>query len=252
MTVGAPPGWELVGDSGPAAALHRRAALSLQAGDGPLRRCVRLVEASDRCVVLGSTQDPAVLDHDRLAAAGLSWTRRRSGGSAVVVGPGEGAWVEVLVPAGDPLWRDDIGHAARWLGRCWVQALRTTGWEGVAAWDGPLVRSAWSPLICFAGLGPGEVTVGGRKVVGVSQRRTRAGALFQCAVLARWAPAELLGVMALDAATRASAVVAVEAAALGLGMAATGAAVDAFVASLPGRSEPAGRRDGRIAAEEAG
>ena len=45
--------------------------------------------------------------------------------------------------------------------------------------------------VCFAGLGPGEVTVDGRKVVGISQRRTRAWARFQCAALGRWDPAAL-------------------------------------------------------------
>jgi lipoate-protein ligase A len=44
----------------------------------------------------------------------------------------------------------------------------------------------WSRSVCFAGLGPGEVTVGGRKVVGISQRRRRDGALFQCAALLAW------------------------------------------------------------------
>ena len=48
--------------------------------------------------------------------------------------------------------------------------------------------TAWSKLVCFAGLGPGEVTVAGAKVVGMGQRRTRAGALFQCAALLEWAP----------------------------------------------------------------
>jgi hypothetical protein len=40
--------------------------------------------------------------------------------------------------------------------------------------------------VCFAGLGPGEVTRNGAKVVGISQRRTRHAARFQCAVLHRW------------------------------------------------------------------
>jgi lipoate-protein ligase A len=55
--------------------------------------------------------------------------------------------------------------------------------------------SAWSGRICFAGLGPGEVTVNGRKVVGVSQRRTRKGALFQTAALLRWDPGRLVDLL---------------------------------------------------------
>ena len=53
--------------------------------------------------------------------------------------------------------------------------------------------------MCFAGIGPGEVTVDGRKVVGLAQRRTRAGALFQCAALLRWDPKEMARLAGLDA-----------------------------------------------------
>ena len=57
---------------------------------------------------------------------------------------------------------------------------------------GGLVATPWSRQVCFAGLGPGEVTVAGRKVVGVAQRRTRHGARFQVAALLRWDPAALV------------------------------------------------------------
>lgn len=67
-------------------------------------------------------------------------------------------------------------------------------------------RREWSSLVCFAGLAGGEVTgAGGRKVVGISQRRTRHGSLFQCACLLRWAPADLLSLLALRPADRARA-----------------------------------------------
>ena len=82
--------------------------------------------------------------------------------------------------------------------------------------------------MCFAGLGPGEVTVDGRKVVGISQRRTRAAARFQCVVLERWDPDAVVAL--LDPAVRP---------AVPLGPVASGAGVDlptladAFVAHLP-------------------
>jgi lipoate-protein ligase A len=68
-----------------------------------------------------------------------------------------------------------------------------------------MVQTAWSRLVCFAGLAPGEVTVGGRKVVGVAQRRTRRHARFQCAVLHRWDPQPLLDVLSLAPDERRSA-----------------------------------------------
>ena len=101
--------------------------------------------------------------------------RRRSGGGAVLVGPGQAVWIDVVVPAGDPLWADDVGRAGWWLGEVWAAALAAAGLPGGEVWRGAQVRSAWSDRVCFAGLGAGEVTVGGRKVVGISQRRTRAG-----------------------------------------------------------------------------
>ena len=123
---------------------------------------------------------------------GTPIVRRRSGGGAVLVEPGGLVWVDAFVPAGDPLWDDDVGRAFAWFGEVWSAALADAGVPGARAHDGALVATAWSRLVCFAGLGPGEVTLDGAKVVGMSQRRTRAGALFQSAALLEWRPAGLL------------------------------------------------------------
>jgi len=50
--------------------------------------------------------------------------------------------------------------------------------------------------VCFAGLGSGEVSVGDRKIVGMSQRRTRDWARFQCLVHRRFEPDDSLDVLA--------------------------------------------------------
>lgn len=167
-------------------------------------------------MVLGSAQPERSVDLAAAAAAGVEVVRRRSGGGAVLVGPGQVVWVDLVVPAGDPLWSADVGRAMWWVGDLWVAALADVGVEGVAAWHGALRRSRWSDLVCFAGLGPGEVTVRGAKVVGVSQRRTRAGALLQCAALRSWQPEALLGLLALSAAERAQATAELRDVALGL------------------------------------
>jgi len=143
-------------------------------------RSVSLCLVERPALVLGSTQSP---DTVTAPSAALEVVRRRSGGGAVLVEPGRLAWVEVVVPAGDPLWHHDVGRASWWLGDAWAQVVAELGSGGaVAVHRGAMVSSLWSARVCFAGLGPGEVTVEGRKVVGISQRRTRAGALFQCAV----------------------------------------------------------------------
>ena len=165
------------------------------------RRSVTICEATGPAVVLGSTQPRSHV----LARADLDVVRRRSGGGAVLVGPAGPLWVEVVVPAGDPLWEADVGRAFWWLGEAWAAALADLGSEG-AVHRGGLVVSRWSPMVCFAGLGPGEVSVGGRKVVGMAQRRVRQGTLLQCAADLGWDPAPLLDVLALDAEERRAAV----------------------------------------------
>ena len=180
---------------GTAAELHDPGATRV---DG---RLVRVCEVTSPTIVLGSTQP----DRHVRADAGVPVVHRRSGGGAVWVAPGDPVWVDVVVPAGDPLWDDDVGRATWWLGDAWAVALNDLGMRGAAVHRGPLVRTRWSTHVCFAGLGPGEVTVEGRKMVGLAQRRTRAGALFQCAVPCRWDPAPLLAALDLTGEERAAA-----------------------------------------------
>lgn len=164
-------------------------------------RSVTWCEATAPAVVLGSTQPAPGPGPD----PGVAVVRRRSGGGAVLVAPGRLVWADVVLPAGDPLWHDDVGRAAWWLGEAWAAALADLGVPSPEVHRGGLVRTAWSALVCFAGLGPGEVTVAGRKAVGLAQRRTRHGALFQCAVPLAWDPAPLLAALGLPPAELAAA-----------------------------------------------
>ncbi len=189
-------------------------------------------------VVLGSTQVPEKIDTDRARAAQVDVVRRRGGGGAVLVAPGALVWVDVLVPAGDPLWDPDVGRAFGWLGRAWATALADVGVSGAQVHGGRLLTTPWSAAVCFAGLGPGEVTVGGAKVVGMCQRRTRSGALFQCAALLAWAPDRLLDVLDLTADDRRRGGAELERVARGIDVEAE-ALVDALVARLP-RPTPTG------------
>jgi lipoate-protein ligase A len=126
---------------------------------------------------------------------GIEVVRRRSGGGAVYVAPGGELWVDVVVPRGDDLWDDDVGRATYWLGDAWATAIG----DRAVVHRGAMVHHEWSALVCFAGLGPGEVTVDGRKVVGISQRRTREAARFQCVAYERWDPQPLVDLLHLDA-----------------------------------------------------
>lgn len=136
-------------------------------------------------IVLGSRQRDDVLDLAACRRRGWQLVRRRSGGAAVLLVPDSIVWIDVVLPHG--FAPDDVRGSMVWIGERWVTALRAEG--SVADTDadlddlqvhvGGMVRSAWSELVCFAGLGPGEVLHGGRKLVGLSQRRTRHGIRVQ-------------------------------------------------------------------------
>jgi lipoate-protein ligase A len=191
----------------------------------------RLCHVTDAALVLGSTQHDHVVDAGAVTRRGIDVVRRRSGGGAVLVEPGAQVWLDLWVPSGDPLWRADVGEAFAWLGEAWARALGTFGIHGTVH-TGGLRPGPWGTLVCFAGVGPGEVLVGGRKVVGMSQRRTRAGARFHTAALLRWSPAELLALIAIGERRRAEGAAELEqvAAALPLDAGELGRAV---VAELP-------------------
>lgn len=154
----------------------------------PDRRLVRHAVATAPALVLGSTQPATDADEAAAAAVGVEVVRRRSGGGSVLVEPGETVWLDVCLPRGDSLWDDDVGRAAWWVGEVWQQALADLGVRGATVHRGGLLTTPWSRRVCFAGVGAGEVLVGGAKVVGLSQRRTRAGAVFQTALARSWNP----------------------------------------------------------------
>ena len=181
-------------------------------------RSIVVLDVARPTLVLGSSQKDGAVDWDRTAAGGVDVVRRHSGGAAVLVEPGAALWVDVTIPAGDPLWIDDVSRAFHWLGDAWAEVV-AAGADGhtVEMYAGALRRTAWSPQVCFAGLGPGEVTLDGRKVVGLSQRRTREATLFQCCAALRWEPGRLLDLLALDDAARARGAAELRDVATGLG-----------------------------------
>lgn len=152
-------------------------------------------------LVLGSAQDHTVADADATSAAGVDVVRRRSGGGAVYVDPARCVWVDVVLPRHDERWSDDVREATYWLGAAWQRALASLGLDAVL-YRGGLEQTPWGRTVCFAALGPGEVLVGDRKVVGISQRRTREGARFQCIAYDHWDPYDVLDLLALTTEER--------------------------------------------------
>lgn len=190
-----------------------------------------LFEPDHRGLVLGSAQSTTTADHAATTAAGVQVVKRRSGGGAVYVDPARCVWLDVVIGPTDPRWSDDVRQATYWLGEAWQRALAQLG-LATEIYRGGLEQTPWGRLVCFAALGPGEVVIDGRKVVGISQRRTRAGARFQCIVYDRWDPYDVLDLVELDDRDRRAAADDLASRATGVGTLLTGlptAIVDALM-----------------------
>jgi lipoate-protein ligase A len=180
-------------EQGPAAVLveHGAALLDdLQAGHDPVLRWYR---ATDTALVLGRGQRRELLGPTDLPVVG-----RFSGGGAVLMDPGL-LCLDVLIPTGHPWLDGDLGRPFDVVGRAWANALTTFGVTEIAVYTGAAQRRVRGTpreqllaAICYATLGRGEVTAGGRKLVGLAQRRRRPGALIQCGLLRTWDPRPLL------------------------------------------------------------
>ena len=155
-------------------------------------RAVWDVRITQKAMVLGSRQDESLLNGELCSRDGIEVVRRRSGGGIVFLAPGEHVWLDVVVPRGDELWSDDVAQASWWLGDVWVQTLNALGENNVSVHHESLSSDAWGDLLCFAGVGPGEVVQQDdeslSKLVGISQRRTRDYARFQCTIYTKWNP----------------------------------------------------------------
>ncbi len=181
--------------SGTAAEFHGR-----DIGPDPVP-AVWVFDVTAPALVLGSKQrDAGIADDAACAAAGVEVVRRRSGGAAVLLEPGRIVWFDVVVPTAQLRAAgvgDDVMASMTWLGWHVASALADLG-VPAEVHRGALSCTAWCPLICFAGVGPGELLSDGAKLVGISQRRSRAGARYQCAVHTDWSPATLVGLLAAD------------------------------------------------------
>jgi lipoate---protein ligase len=164
-------------------------------------RLVAVRAVSSTTLVLGSTQSSGVVSDAAAQRAGVTVQRRRGGGGAVLLRPGDHLWLDAWIPRADPLWAHDVSAAADWAGSWWSAALSGLGWAGLTVHRGRAEAGELGSLVCFAGRGPGEVFVGGRKIVGLSQWRAREGALFSSCAYTYWEPDLLAGLLVAGGGT---------------------------------------------------
>jgi lipoate-protein ligase A len=169
---------------------------------GVTRRHAVVHRVDHPTLVLGSTQPEDVLDQAAVRAGGAEVVRRRGGGGAVLLRPGDHLWVDAWIPRHDPLWRADVTGAATWAGAWWSAALLALGVDGCTVHQERARPGPYGATVCFSGRGPGEVFHGRPKVMGLSQWRSREGALFHTCAYTRWDARPLVDLLALDEPTR--------------------------------------------------
>lgn len=174
------------------------------------RPAVRWYGAERLALVIGSGQRLHEVDGAAVVAAGATLHKRASGGTAVLFVPGF-LMQDIALPPDHPLYRIDVSESYAWLGAVWAEALGELGVETTLI-DVPTARADTrdaDPLVrraCFGGRSPYELLAGGRKLVGFSQIRRRAGALFQVGLYTRWPGRELAALLRLpDEERRATA-----------------------------------------------
>jgi len=123
-------------------------------------------------LVLGGNQSRDILDDE--AVSSMQLRRRRGGGGLVVLQPGD-LWIDWWVPAHDPRWRPDVRVSSINAGHWWRQVLTGRISDVPVVHEGGLEGDHVLRVVCFTGRGPGEVFVGDRKAVGLTQWRVREG-----------------------------------------------------------------------------
>jgi len=146
---------------------------------------VRLYRWDPPCLSLGASQPFEAADHGFCAAHGIDVVRRPTGGRAVL------HHVEltylVAAPLGHAPFTHDLQAAYRTICEALVAGLRRLGvpaeLSGAPA-DG-MIRPN-QPIPCFVGPASGEVTAGGKKLVGSAMRRVGNAILQHGALLEGW------------------------------------------------------------------
>ena len=131
-----------------------------------------VAHVSRSTLVLGGSQPASVIDPRTLS--GTTLRRRRGGGGLVLLRPDD-LWVDWWIPHDDARWSPDVHVSSMQAGHWWAGELEHYTDEAVSVHEGSVDGTPAFRVVCFAGRGPGEVFIGNRKAVGVTQWRVREG-----------------------------------------------------------------------------
>ena len=170
--------------------------------------------AEPEAMVIGIGQKLSDLDVAACQDAGLAIYRRAAGGTAVLAGP-DLLSLDVILPPGHPLAGQDIVEAYHWYGDLWAKTLQSFGLAAhivsPAEAHAPRTRSFLAQAerqeqlvreSCYGAVSPYEITIQGRKVLGLDQVRRKVGFLFQGGLLLRWDAERIASLLAAPADER--------------------------------------------------
>lgn len=145
--------------------------------DDPVLRVYRWTPPA---LSLGRNQDPDAFDTGAAAAAGLDVVRRPTGGRAIL--HADELTYAVVGASPGPVFGDTLHDVYMNINRGLVAFLRELGAPAeISAGES---RAEAGGNLCFKSAGRHEISVGGRKLVGSAQRRTRGCFLQHGSILA--------------------------------------------------------------------
>ena len=150
------------------------------------------------CISLGLGQPEAILDIEKVHAAGLDVVRRPTGGQALL--HDRELTYSVVASQQDPAVGGTLMQSYHAISAALLSGLMALGISGESAPCEPRPASGLTP-VCFASASAEEVLVGGRKLIASAQWRSRGAFLQHGSLLLEDRQGDLPGLMA-DAAAK--------------------------------------------------